>query len=91
MPDHPDGGPFDEATLTDTLLEPEAARLRIAAARVRALARIELELLEQAVRAPDDDSARRLELQADTVWRDALALSGEHVPDPPYWLREDTL
>jgi hypothetical protein len=82
MPDHTDHGAFDEATVTNTPLELEAARFTFAAARIRALAIVELHLLELAVQAPDDDLANQLELRADTVWRDAVALAGEHDPIP---------
>jgi hypothetical protein len=61
--------------------ERELARLRFAAERIRTLAEVELRLLELAVRATDDDSARQYEMRADTVWRDAMALGGEHDPD----------
>jgi len=90
MPDHPDHSTFEDATPTDTVLELEAARVTFAATRVRALAKIELSLLEKAVRAPDDDSASQLELQADTVWRDALAISAEHNPNLTFWLEKDS-
>lgn len=85
MPDRPDHDALNHAAPINTLPELEAARLRFAAARVRALTTIELGLLELAVGAPDDDSARRLELCADTVWRDALAVNGEHYPDLSNW------
>jgi Ser/Thr protein kinase RdoA (MazF antagonist) len=52
-----------------------------AARRVRELSALELQLLEQAVKATNDGTALRLELDADTAWRDALALSSEHDPD----------
>jgi hypothetical protein len=61
----------------------EAARVRFAAARVRALENIEQRLLEMAVRASDDTEARWLELWADTAWRDARALRREHGEDSP--------
>lgn len=81
-------GAFSEAPM-DTVLELEAARCTFAADRVRLLEARELQLLELAVGAPDDESARRYELQADAAWRDALALSGEH--DPPAWAQEDLI
>jgi len=89
MPEYSDHGAFSGAAPTNTVLEAEVTRLTFAAARVRKLAEIELELLVLALEAPDDDSARQLELQADTAWRDALALSSEH--DPPAWTREEVL
>jgi len=86
MPDHPDHGTLEDAAPQDTtVLEPEAARINFAAARVRALAKIEFHLLDQAVQAPDDDSARQLELQADTAWRDALAINSEHDSGSSFW------
>ncbi len=88
MPDHPNQSASNEAAPMNTVLDLEAARCAFAAARVRALAALELRLLELAVEAPDDERARRLELQADTVWRDAQALSAEHDPDQPSSLRE---
>lgn len=33
------------------------------------------------VHAGDDDTARQFELRADSVWRDAMAVGGEHDPD----------
>ena len=72
-----------------SILELEAARMVFAARRVRELSALELRLLEQAVEAADDAASLRLEVEADTAWRDALALSGEHDPDhasPPVGL-----
>ena len=89
MHDHADHGAFYDAAPHQTLLEREAVRLAFAASRVRRLAETELQLLELAVNAADDDSARQLELQADTAWRDALALTREHDPDPFPWQQED--
>ena len=62
-------------------LEMEAARMVFAARRVRELSALELQLLEQAVEATDDATSLQLEVDADTAWRDALALSGEHDPN----------
>lgn len=89
MSDHTDREGFDEATHMSVPLEFEAARMTFAAARRHVLAEVELRLLELAVQAPDDDTARQLELKADTVWRDAIALSGEHDPCPTSWLEAD--
>jgi hypothetical protein len=58
--------------------DPEQARRRFAAARADGHAVRELYLLELAVRASDDDSARRLELYADEAYRDAEAIRKEH-------------
>lgn len=82
MPDHPDHSAFDDSAIVHSERAREAARLSFAAARVRTLAEVELRLLELAVQTPDDDSARRLELHADEVWCDALAVSAEHDADP---------
>lgn len=89
MSDHPNLGASNDAAPMNTILELEAARCAFAAARVRTLAALELRLLELAVQSRDDESARHLEMQADTVWRDALAVSREHDPDQPSSLRED--
>ena len=56
----------------------ERRRVAFAAARVAAHADRELYFLDLAVRAPDDDSARRLELYADAAYRDAVAMAIEH-------------
>jgi len=81
MPERADPRSLPEAMLTTAAPGCDAARVRFAAARVRALEGIELRLLESAVRAPDDAEARRMELHADTAWRDAQALRSEHSDD----------
>ena len=61
--------------------DPEQARVRYAAARADDHAVRELYLLELAVRAPDDDSARQLELYAHEAYCDAEAMTKEHELD----------
>ena len=56
----------------------DQARLQFAAARADAHAVRELRLLELAVRAPDDESARDLELCAHEAYCDAHAIAKEH-------------
>jgi hypothetical protein len=80
MSEWPDPRQLDPSTLPADA-ERELARLRFAADRIRTLAQVELRLLELAVGAADDDSARQYELRADSVWRDAMAVGGEHDPD----------
>jgi len=58
--------------------ELDRARLDFASARADAHATRELLLLELAVSASDDDSARRLELDAYEAYCDALAITEEH-------------
>jgi hypothetical protein len=58
--------------------DPEQARRRFAASRASDHAVRELYLLELAVRAPDDDSARQLELYAHEAYCDAEAITKEH-------------
>ena len=58
--------------------DPDQARLRFASARADDHAVRELYLLELAVRAPDDDSARQLELYAHEAYCDAHAIAEEH-------------
>ena len=89
MPDPTDHGAFYDAAPHHTMLKREADRLAFAATRVRQLAESELHLLELAVNATNDNAARQLELQADTAWRDALALSHEHNPEPPTTPQQD--
>ena len=55
--------------------------MRYAAARADDHAARELYLLELAVRAPDDDSARQLELYAHEAYCDAEAIMKEHELD----------
>jgi len=61
-----------------TMPDAEEARLRFAAARADDHSVRELYLLELAVRAPDDDSARQLELYAHEAYCDAHAIAEEH-------------
>ena len=61
-----------------TMPDPEHARLRFAASRADDHAVRELYLLELAVRTPDDDAARRLELYAHEAYCDAHAIAKEH-------------
>ena len=56
----------------------EQARVDFAHARADEHSVRELYLLELAVNASDDDSARELELRADDAYRDALAITKEH-------------
>ena len=58
--------------------ELEQARLDFASARADIHATRELLLLEFAVSASDDDSARRLELDAYEAYCDELAIAEEH-------------
>jgi hypothetical protein len=58
--------------------QPERARLEYARARANEHDERELYFLELAVQAPDDDSARELELHADRAYRDRLAITEEH-------------
>ena len=83
MHDHANHGASYDAAPHQTLLELEADRLTFAASRVRELANRELQWLKLAVEATNDNTARQHELQADTAWRDALALTSEHHPDQP--------
>src|SRR3712207_7068741 len=53
-------------------LSPEEARIEYAAARIEEHADREWYFLDLAVRAPDDDSSRLLELQANDACLDAL-------------------
>jgi hypothetical protein len=57
---------------------PEQARVDYALARADEHALRERYFLELAVRAPDDDSARTLELHAFEAFQDALAITQEH-------------
>jgi hypothetical protein len=59
-------------------LGPEQSRRRFAAARADEHAVRELYLLELAVRAPDDESARQLEVYAHEAYCDAEAITKEH-------------
>jgi hypothetical protein len=61
--------------------DPDLARTAYVTARIAMLEELESCLLELAVQARDDDSARWLEAWADTAWRDAAALGAEHL-DP---------
>jgi len=61
-----------------TMPNAEQARVSFAAARADDHAVRELYLLELAVRAPDDDSARQLELDAHEAYCDAYAIAKEH-------------
>ena len=67
----------------------EANRLRFATARLQTLERLELHLLELAVSQPEDDDAQRLELHADTVWRDARSIAAEHEAEAPPFRGEE--
>ena len=67
----------------------EAARVAFATSRMRVLEHRERRLLELAVQAPDDHRASWLELRADTAWRDAQAVAGEHALDPASWEEEE--
>jgi hypothetical protein len=58
--------------------ELELARLDFASARADVHSTRELLLLEFAVSVSDDDSARRLELDAHEAYCDALAIAEEH-------------
>ena len=61
-----------------TRTNPEQARLDHAAARLDIHDARECYLLELAVLAPDDDSARQLEIYAHDAYRDAQAIAEEH-------------
>jgi hypothetical protein len=85
MPDHPERNQRRIWRRDDTDIarctmppDPDHARLQFAAARADAHAGRELYLLELAVRAPDDDSARQLELYAHEAYCDAHAIAEEH-------------
>ena len=85
MPDRPEhhrrraGGPdATDMPYGSMPPHPDQARLRFAAARADAHASRELYLLELAVRAPDDESARQLELHAHEAYCDARAIAKEH-------------
>jgi hypothetical protein len=56
----------------------EARRVAYAAERIAAHADRELALLIRATEAENDMSARELELEADTAYRDFIALIEEH-------------
>jgi hypothetical protein len=58
--------------------DPERARVDYALARADQHAVRELYFLDLAVLAPDDESARALELYADEAYRDAVAITEEH-------------
>ena len=58
--------------------EPETARVDYARARADEHAVRELYFLDLAVQAPDDDSARALELYAYEAYQDAVAVTREH-------------
>ncbi len=81
MPDPADRRFTDGPPAASAGPDADAARVRFAAARVRALEHIEQRMLELAVRASDDTEARWLELWADGAWRDAQALREEHEPE----------
>jgi hypothetical protein len=87
MPERRDPSPFD-AAIGRCDPERHLFRLAFAAGRIRALAETELRLLELAVDAPDDETARCFELYADTVWRDARAVCSEHDPDQEFLMWE---
>ncbi len=78
MPDRPDRRRRGDVTDRPGPSELEAARLRFASARADRHAVRELYLLELAVAAPDDDSARLLELYAHEAYCDACAITREH-------------
>lgn len=59
-------------------VEHEFRRITFAAGRAAEHARRELSLLEQATEALDDIAARELEYEADTAYRDFVALREEH-------------
>jgi hypothetical protein len=81
MPDPADRRFMDGPPAASAGPDADAARVRFAAARVRALEHIEQRMLELAVRASDDTEARWLELWADAAWRDARALRLEHMEE----------
>ena len=70
MPDRPDR----QAEHADR----EARRVAYAAERIAAHADRELALLTRATEAENDMSARQLELEADSAYRDFIALMEEH-------------
>ena len=89
MPEHPERDrrllKRPDATHNDHgSLPPHAdhARRQFAAARADQHAARELYLLELAVRAPDDESARQLELYAHEAYCDAHAITKEHELEP---------
>jgi hypothetical protein len=88
---HSDHSALDNAEPSSTALELEATRLAFVTARIRALEDLELELLERAVNAPDDEAGCRLEFEADAAWRDVVALSSEHEPVHNCWPEGDAL
>lgn len=59
-------------------VEHEVRRITFAAARAAEHARRELSLLERATEALDDVDARELEYEADTAYRDFVAMQEEH-------------
>lgn len=59
-------------------VEHEAKRITFAAARAAEHAERELSLLERATKALDDIVARELEYEADTAYRDFVAMRKEH-------------
>lgn len=75
------GNPRDHVLPMHTIQHLESRRRAFAIERAADHAERELYFLELAVDAPDDDSARQLELYADTAYRDALAIVTEHELD----------
>ena len=71
----------DRADGHATRPDPESSRIEYASARADAHAVRELYFLELAVQAPDDESARELELYAYDAYRDAMAFTKEHALD----------
>jgi hypothetical protein len=59
-------------------VEHEAKRITFAAARAAEHAERELSLLVRATQTADDLAARELEYEADTAYRDFVAIQEEH-------------
>jgi hypothetical protein len=74
--------PDDEPRNRRGAHDPEARRVAFAAERAADLAERELALLTRATEASDDDVARELECDADTAYRNFIAITKEHGLDP---------
>jgi hypothetical protein len=83
MPEHDrnPGHPLDHLLAMEAIHALDSRRLAFASARASDHVERELYFLELASDAPDDDSARQLEIYADTAYRDALAIVSEHELD----------
>ena len=79
--DHNPRQPLDHLLTMQTIHTLDNRRLAFASARASEHVERELYFLELASDARDDDSARQLELYADTAYHDALAIITEHELD----------